>query len=172
VSILNCVDTDTFAAVLTAQANSNTLWFMCEPVNDLLANTDAGGGPNDRLLFLEDVQNPNAPPVMVDVNGGSNERSPTQVCQDGAAGCTLIGDNVQVIVFTQQALQRGPSNFGPGSQAQVSGFQNAGLLRTGVLMDQLTQASLLSFYMTHELFHTLSTPQNLAVAGTFSTLAS
>jgi hypothetical protein len=165
--ILNDNSTDTFATVLTAQATSNSLWFMCEPLSYQLANTNAGGGPINQFILLEDLHNPNTLPEIVDITGGSNERSTsTQVCKDEAAGCTLIGDNVQVIVFTQKALTRGSSNFGPGSQATVKGFH--GLLKTGVIMDQLTQASLLSFYMTHELFHTLSTPQNMALAGMFS----
>jgi hypothetical protein len=159
--------------VLTAQATSNTVWFVCEPLDFSFTNSDAGGEPDDRSLVLEDVQNPEAFPVTLDVTGGSRVvSSPLQVCKDGAAGCTLIGNNVQVIVFTQKTLQRGDSNFGPGSQANVLGFLNAGVLRTGVTMDQLTQGSLLSFYMTHELFHTLSTPENMAVAGMFTNVAS
>jgi hypothetical protein len=137
---------------------------MCEPLGTFSKLKLVPGDSTDWIITLDDSQNPSEQTFFT-VNGGASgitESSPN-ICLPAGAGCTLIGDNVQVIVFTPLALVNGLS--GLGSRATLADFFNAGLITDGMYLDALTSGSLLSIYMAHELFHTLDTPGNMGAAG-------
>jgi hypothetical protein len=142
---------------------------MCEPLEDLIKHPSAAGRQNVWTVILNDQKQV----LILDVTGGSSLATSTRMCSTGAAACTLIGrddhgNDVQIIVFTQKALVSGGTDA--TSRATVLDFKNAGELENAMSVDKLTHSSLLSFYMTHELFHTLSTPENLALAGMFNSI--
>jgi hypothetical protein len=144
---------------------------MCETQNRF--RKVRGSGANEWIVWPEDVYDPDHNVNIVSIIGGSSssgDDSP-RICAENAAACTLIGDNIQIIVFTQTALAQGGSSILPNavttqSRATVADFKASNELYNIPTISSLESASLLSFYLTHELFHALDTPGQMGNRGT------
>jgi hypothetical protein len=137
---------------------------LCEPLSGVTKTKQLQAGPNGWVLILVDTQN-DSETNFLDVEGGGAgvTEDDSNICAPDAAACTLIGDEAQVIVFTPKTLVNGGSQL--GSRATFAEFSSAGKIKDGMYLDTLVSGSLLSFYMVHELFHTLDSPKNMGAAG-------
>jgi hypothetical protein len=117
-------------------------------------------------ITLIPAGNAQAEPIFEYVSGGVSGSAAGCITDPQGAACTLIGETVKIIVLTEKVTVQGIYDGSTGSLPILQSFldlpdTDGNAIYDGKPVNDVIFASLMSFYVVHELFHTMSTPENM-----------